>query len=91
MLDQHQLIVQLRGLCGLQCDYTKPLAFPGGTRGKESACQFRRCETQVQQSLVQEDPLKQKWQPTPVFLPRKFHGQRSLAGHSPWDLRVNHN
>ena len=27
---------------------------------------------------------KRKRQPTPVFLPGKFHGQRSLAGHSPW-------
>ena len=26
-----------------------------------------------------------KWQPTPVFLPGKFHRQRSLAGYSPWD------
>ena len=25
-----------------------------------------------------------KWQPTPVFLPGKFHGQRSLEGYSPW-------
>ena len=24
-----------------------------------------------------------KWQPTPVLLPEKFHGQRSLAGYSP--------
>ena len=24
------------------------------------------------------------WQPTPVVLPGKFHGQRSLAGYSPW-------
>ena len=24
-----------------------------------------------------------KWQPTPVFLPGKFHGQKSLAGYSP--------
>ena len=24
-----------------------------------------------------------KWQPTPVFLPEKSHGQRSLAGYSP--------
>ena len=27
---------------------------------------------------------RRKWQPTPVFLPGKFHGQRSLAGYSPW-------
>ena len=24
------------------------------------------------------------WQPTPVFLPGEFHGQRSQAGYSPW-------
>ena len=28
---------------------------------------------------------KRKWQPTPVFLPEKFRGQRSLVGYSPWD------
>ena len=27
---------------------------------------------------------RRKWQPTPVFLPVKCHGQRSLAGYSPW-------
>ena len=29
-------------------------------------------------------PGEGKWQSTPVFLPGKFHGQRSLAGYSPW-------
>ena len=28
---------------------------------------------------------RRKWQPSPVFLPGKSHGQRSLAGCSPWD------
>ena len=28
-----------------------------------------------------------KWQPTPVFLPGKPHGQRSLAGYNPWGHR----
>ena len=27
------------------------------------------------------------WQPTPVFLPGKPHGQRSLMGYSPWDCK----
>ena len=27
---------------------------------------------------------RRKWQPTPVFLPGKFHGLRSLVGYSPW-------
>ena len=29
-------------------------------------------------------PWRRKWQPTPVFLPGESHGQRSLAGYSPW-------
>ena len=28
-----------------------------------------------------------EWQHTPVFLPGEFHGQRSLAGHSPWNRK----
>ena len=28
-----------------------------------------------------------KWQPIPVFLPGKFHGQKSLAGYSPWGCK----
>ena len=30
---------------------------------------------------------RRKWQPTPVFLPRESHGQRSLAGRGPWGCR----
>ena len=33
---------------------------------------------------------RRKWQPTPVFLPGKVHGQRSLAGCSPWDYMTEH-
>ena len=29
-------------------------------------------------------PWGRKWQPTPVFLLGESHGQRSLAGYSPW-------
>ena len=32
-------------------------------------------------------PWRRKWQPTPVFLPRKTHGQGSLMGYSPWDCK----
>ena len=35
-------------------------------------------------------PLSRKWQPAPVFLPKKFLGQRSLVGYSPWGCRVGH-
>ena len=30
-------------------------------------------------------PWRREWLPTPVFLPGKFHGHRSLEGYSPWD------
>ena len=33
---------------------------------------------------VRKIPWRRKWQPTPGFLPGKSHGQRSLAGYSPW-------
>ena len=33
---------------------------------------------------VRKIPWSRKWQPTPVLLPGKFHGQRSLEGYSPW-------
>ena len=43
------------------------------------------------QSLGQEDSLEEEMQPTPLSLPVKFHGQRSLVGHSPWSpKRVRH-
>ena len=35
---------------------------------------------------------RRKWQSTPVFLPGKSCGQRSLADYSPWDCKsVRHN
>ena len=37
--------------------------------------------------LVGNIPWRRKWQPTPVFLPGEFYGERSLAGHSPWSSK----
>ena len=34
--------------------------------------------------LVGKTPWRRKWQSTPVFLPGKSHGQRSLKGYSLW-------
>ena len=39
------------------------------------------------QSLGWEDPLKRKWQPTPVFLPGESYGPRSLVGYSLWSCK----
>ena len=38
-------------------------------------------------SLGWEDPLEKEMQPTPVFLPGKSHGQRSLVGYRPWGCK----
>ena len=58
--------------------------FQGGTSGKESTCQCRRCKRRRFDAWVWKILWSREWQPTPVFLPGKFHGQWSLAGCSPW-------
>ena len=62
-------------------------AFPGGMSGKEPICQCRRHKRLRFDAWVEKIPCSRKWQPTSVFLPEKSHGQRSLAGYSPWDLK----
>ena len=47
---------------------------------KESTCQ---CKRRGFDPWVGKIPWRRKWQLTTVFLPGKFHGQRSLAGYSP--------
>ena len=63
----------------------KPLSlgFPGGTSGKEPACQRGRRKRREFNSCVRKIPWRREWQPIPVFLPLESHGQRSLAGYSP--------
>ena len=41
-------------------------------------------EETLVRSLSEEDPLEKGMVPSPVFLPREFHGQRSLVSYSPW-------
>ena len=36
------------------------------------------------------DPQRRKWQLIPVFLPEKFHEQRTLVGYSPQDCRESY-
>ena len=47
--------------------------------GKESACQCRRCGFNP---WVRKISWRRECQPTPVFLPGKSYGQRSLVGYS---------
>ena len=65
------------------------MGFPDGASGKEPAYQCRRHGFDP---WVRKIPWRRKWQPTPVFLPGEFHGQRGLEGYSPWGhKRVGHN
>ena len=56
--------------------------FSGGAVGKESACQCRRCRVDLWVGKG-KIPWRRKWQPTPILLPGKSHGQGSLEGYSP--------
>ena len=47
--------------------------------GKEAFCRCRRCGFNPQIGKI---PWRRRWQPTPVFLPGKSQGQRSLVGYS---------
>ena len=59
------------------------MGFPGGAGGKESACHCRR-RKRFFSLWVEKIPWSRKWQPAPVFLPGKPHGQRSLVGYTQW-------
>ena len=60
------------------------LGFPKWFSCKESTCQCRRHEFDP---WVRKIPWSRKWLLTPVFLPKEFHGQRSLVGYSPWSCK----
>ena len=58
------------------------VGLPWWLSGKESICQCRRHKRCGFDHWVRKIPWSRKWQPTSVFLPGKFHGQRSLVGYS---------
>ena len=57
--------------------------FPGCSDGKASACNVGDPGSITGSG---RSP-REKWQPTPVLLPGKFHGWRSLVGYSPWSCK----
>ena len=65
---------------------------PRWLSGKESTYRCGRLRRHVFDPWVGKIPWSRKQQPTPVFLPGKFHGERSLVGYSTWGhKRVRHN
>ena len=60
------------------------VGFPGGSSGKEHACQCRKHKRCRFNPWVRKIPWRRAQQPTPVFLPGESHGQRSLVDYSPY-------
>ena len=60
---------------------------PRWLSGKESACWCKRHKRFRFNLWVRKIPWRRKWQSTPVLLPGKSLGQRSLVGYSLWGLK----
>ena len=60
------------------------LGVPRWHSDKESACQGRRHKKHWFNPWVMKNLRSRKWQSTPIFLPGKSHGQRSMVGYSLW-------
>ena len=65
--------------------------FPGGTSGKKKKKKKLKNNPPANagdikrygfKPWVRKIPWRMAWQPTPVFLPGQFHGQKSLEGYS---------
>ena len=57
---------------------------PSWLSSKESTCQWRKHKRCGFNAWVRRIPWSRKWQPVPVFMPGKFHGQSGLVDYSPW-------
>ena len=64
------------------------LDFLGGSDGKESTCQTVKNLPAMRETWLQvlgwENSGRRAWQPTPVSCLENPHGQKNLAGYSPW-------
>ena len=69
-----RLLIMLRNCSG----------FPDDTGGKEPACECRRHRGFRFDPWAGKTPWSWRWQPTAVFLPEKFQGQRRRVGYSSW-------
>ena len=67
------------------------LGCPGGTNGKEPACQSRRHKRCGLDPWVWKSPWRRAWQPTPVFLPgESLWAEESDVQQSIGSQRVRH-
>ena len=62
-------------------------SFPDGSVIKESTSQCKRHRKWEFSPWVRKVPWRRKWQPTPILLPGKSHGQRCMVGYNPWGYK----
>ena len=65
-------------------DYRYSWGFLRNASGKEPTCQCRRYKRLGFNPQLRKISWRRAWQPSQVLLPEESHGQRSLAGYSPW-------
>ena len=59
-----------------------------GPEKPHSALEWKTCTTMLTTFVFQtKRPWRREWLSTPVFLPGKSHGLRSLVGYSPWSCK----
>ena len=69
-------------------DFSLEVGFPGGLVVKNPSANAGDIRgLWIFSPWIGKIPWRRKWQPTPGFLPGKFHGQGSLAGYSPWGCK----
>ena len=71
-------------------DYLLPLGDPATQVARMVKNLLVMQEATVRPLGWEDPPWRREWQPTPVFLPGESHGQRSLAGYSPWGRTESH-
>ena len=69
---------------GVNCTALPLKGFPGGASGTEPACQCRRPKRGGFNPWVGKIPWRRAWHPLQCSCLENPHGQRSLAGYSPW-------
>ena len=71
--------------------------FPGGSDCKEPVCKVwdmgfltipgSKTGYQITPGSFGKIPQRREWQPTPVFLPGEFYGEKILVGYRPWGCK----
>uniref|UniRef100_A0A8B9Y444 Uncharacterized protein n=1 Tax=Bos mutus grunniens TaxID=30521 RepID=A0A8B9Y444_BOSMU len=89
---QYTVDVEGRGCAFIQATMKYNVLLPKKESGFSLSLQIvKKNSSDVFQSNFDLTVTLRAWQPTPVFLPRESHGQRSSVSYSPWGCKVRHN